>query len=87
MIKLMLCAPLMNIDSINQRLDAVEDLQKLSTEREKFRNSLKKFPDLERLCSRIYKYSVLTNTKKRIIMFEDISTQRLKEFKSVLNYL
>jgi DNA mismatch repair protein MSH6 len=77
----------MNIECINERLDAVEELQRFSSEREEFMAQIKKFPDLERMCGRIYKYSVLTNAKKKAVYFEDISTQRLKEFKSLTSFL
>ena len=40
---------------------------------------LKKIPDLERLCSRTYAYSVKTSSKA--VFYEDISTMKLKEFR------
>ena len=46
--------PLCNIDKINERLDAVELLNKDPSVREQFASQLVKMPDLERLISRIH---------------------------------
>jgi len=85
MLKRWLCAPLMNKERISERLDVLEDLQRHSHLREGFRKGLKELPDLERLCAKVYQYSIKKNGK--IIYFEDVSTLRLREFKSLLNNL
>jgi len=66
-------------------LDAAEDLESIYEKRGKFLNQLKVLPDLERLCGKIYKSSVKKNEK--VVMFEDVSTAKLKEFKKVLDNL
>lgn len=64
MLKSWVCAPLMDINKINDRLDSIEDLQGFPNERDTFRQALKKMPDLERKSANIYKYSIKTNTSK-----------------------
>ncbi|CAG8467250.1 7721_t:CDS:10 [Acaulospora colombiana] len=49
-----LCHPLRNIDAINERLDAVEELNAAPAFRESFCTIFSHFPDLERLISRIH---------------------------------
>lgn len=49
-----LCHPLCNISKINQRLDAVDLLNRDPKVREQFASELTKMPDLERLISRIH---------------------------------
>ena len=48
------CHPLLDIDQINARLDAVESLNADTTVRENFIANLTKLPDLERMISRIH---------------------------------
>ncbi|RDW82600.1 hypothetical protein BP6252_03712 [Coleophoma cylindrospora] len=48
------CHPLADAKKINERLDAVEMLNKDSTIRDQFSSSMTKMPDLERLISRIH---------------------------------
>jgi len=53
-----LCAPLCNPDAINNRLDAVEDLMKISNVIADVSELLRKLPDLERLLSKsVFFYS------------------------------
>ncbi len=52
LLKNWVCAPLMDVDRINDRLDSLEDINKIPEDRDKFREGLKKLPDLERICSR-----------------------------------
>lgn len=79
------CAPLLIIEDINERLDAIEDLQNLNNLRDSFQSELKKLPDLERMCSRIYSYSI--KALVRAVYFEDISSIRIKELKQLLSML
>ncbi|KAI7971450.1 hypothetical protein EIK77_003506 [Talaromyces pinophilus] len=54
MFKQWVCHPLMDIDKINARFDAVDALNADSTIRDQFSSQLTKMPDLERLISRIH---------------------------------
>lgn len=47
-----LCSPLCNPKSINDRLDALEDLMAIADVSAEVREQLKKLPDLERILSR-----------------------------------
>lgn len=84
MLKRWVCAPCLNVNKINSRLDAIEDLQKNIDLRDRFRKCLKELPDLERMCSRIYKNCFKQNNG-RIVYFEDMSAIRLREFKDLMN--
>jgi len=53
-----LCAPLMDVNKINDRYDSIEDLQAIHSERDSFLRGIEKLPDLEKLCGRVYKYSI-----------------------------
>ena len=54
MLKSWVCHPLMDIDKINARLDAVDSLNADSKVRDRFTSQMTKMPDLERLISRIH---------------------------------
>ncbi|CAJ0650325.1 6592_t:CDS:10 [Entrophospora sp. SA101] len=49
-----LCHPLLSVDRINERLDTVEELMKTPVFGDIFYENFSKFPDLERLISRIH---------------------------------
>ena len=53
LLKQWLCAPLCNPRAINDRLDAVEDLMKISDVVADISELLRKLPDLERLLSKL----------------------------------
>jgi DNA mismatch repair protein MSH6 len=59
LLKQWLCSPLCNPDTINDRLDAVEDLMNASSLVADVCESLKKLPDLERLLSKSVSYSLV----------------------------
>jgi DNA mismatch repair protein MSH6 len=84
LLKRWLLSPLMNINKINDRLDAVEDLIKHQYETDVFRSKLAKLPDLERLLAKLYTYSV--KHKVKAIYFENVSLNKLKEFRVVLRH-
>ena len=84
MLKRWVCAPCLHAGKIRRRLDAIEDLQRASALREKFRKGMKELPDLERNCAKMYQYSIKT---KKIVYFEDVSANRLREFKTLLQNL
>lgn len=54
MFKQWVCHPLMDIDKISARLDAVDSLNADTVVRDQFSSQLTKMPDLERLISRIH---------------------------------
>jgi len=74
----------MNIQKINDRLDAVEDLMQHQYEMDVFRSKLGKLPDLERLLAKLYTYSV--KHKVKAIYFENVSLNKLKEFRVLLRH-
>ena len=84
-LKRWLCAPLLDVDKINERLDAVEDIRRNEDIIDLWYGNASGFSDFERMCSRLYSYSVKQNTK--INLFQDISTLRLKELKSFFQQL
>ncbi|KAJ3017889.1 DNA mismatch repair protein msh6 [Thoreauomyces humboldtii] len=53
-----LCHPLRSIPEINERLNAVDDLNSIPSQQETLYNILRKLPDLERLISRVHAGSV-----------------------------
>jgi len=77
-----ICAPLLNVKAINDRLDAVEELEEKNDYREKVRVALGKLPDLERMCGRIYNLSVKKSVN--VVLFEEVGVARLREFKKLL---
>ncbi|CAK58417.1 unnamed protein product (macronuclear) [Paramecium tetraurelia] len=79
------CAPLYQIDQIRERQTMVCDISNFRKERDLFRQSIKQFPDFERRCSRIYEYSIKTESKA--VFYENLSEQRLKEFKNLTKSL
>jgi len=83
-LKRWLLSPLMNTVKINDRLDAVEDLINHQYETDVFRSKIGKLPDLERLLAKLYTYSV--KHKVKAIYFENVSLNKLKEFRAVLRH-
>ena len=78
-------APLLDIEIINQRLQAVEELGNNIEARYKIREQLEKLPDFERMCTKIYKVGAQKNAN--ILFFEDVPQNNLREFKSLLEGL
>lgn len=83
-LKRWLLSPLMNIQKIEDRLDAVEDLIDNQYETDVFRSKLSKLPDLEKLLAKIYTYSIKHRVKA--IYFENVSLIKLKEFRILLRH-
>ena len=77
--------PLCDEKKINERLDMVEDFIKNDQVILKFRNTLSKWTDIERQCTKFFRLARGTNTQA--IYFEDINRNRLKEFFKLLNFL
>ena len=84
MFKTWLLNPLSGIHEINERLDMVEDFTNNYDLLISFKTQLSKWPDVERNCSKIYKYAI-GNTKA--VYFEDVSKNRLQDFFNVVNFL
>jgi len=76
-------SPLRDPTQINERLDTVEDLMEYEYEAQLVRAELGKMPDLEKLLSRIFSYSVKNQVKA--IYFENVSLVKLREFKTLLS--
>ena len=55
LLKKWVCSPLTDIAAIEDRLDALEDINNDIAMKEKFMNGISKFADIERLCSSIYR--------------------------------
>ena len=75
-------APLMNVEKIEARLDAIEDLICFQSETDILRSKLSKLPDLEKLLAKIFTYSIKHSVKA--IYFEDVSLQKMREFRTLL---
>ena len=75
-------APLMNVEKIESRLDAIEDLICFQSETDILRSKLSKLPDLEKLLAKIFTYSIKHSVKA--IYFEDVSLQKMREFRTLL---
>lgn len=67
------CHPLMDVEKINARLDAVDSLNADTAIRDRFTANLTKLPDLERLISRIHAGSIKAQDFVRVLEgFEQI---------------
>ncbi|KAG8000032.1 DNA mismatch repair protein Msh6 [Nibea albiflora] len=90
LLKQWLCAPLCNPTSINDRLNAVEDLMGAQAQATEVSDLLKKLPDLERLLSKIH--SIGTPLKgqdhpdSRAVLYEEVtySKRKIADFLSAL---
>jgi len=85
LLKSIVCAPFLDVNTINDRLDAIEDLHRHIFFLKDFHKHLAKLGDLERVLARLFKYSI--KQKDRFVLFEDISTTRLRELKTVFHNL
>ncbi|KAM9564729.1 DNA mismatch repair protein Msh6 isoform 1-T1 [Guaruba guarouba] len=90
LLKQWLCAPLCNPKSINDRLDAVEDLLAVPDKMSEVSEHLKKLPDLERLLSKIHSIGSplksQTHPDSRAVFYEEIkySKKKIADFLSAL---
>ncbi|KAM6127957.1 DNA mismatch repair protein Msh6-like [Pterocles gutturalis] len=93
LLKQWLCAPLCNPKSINDRLDAVEDLLAVPAKMSEVSEHLKKLPDLERLLSKIHSIGSPLKSQNhpdsRAIFYEEIkySRKKIADFLSALEGL
>ncbi|XP_050827953.1 DNA mismatch repair protein Msh6 [Serinus canaria] len=90
LLKQWLCAPLCNPESINDRLDAVEDLLAVPDKMSEVTEYLKKLPDLERLLSKIHSIGSPLKSQNhpdsRAIFYEELkySKKKIADFLSTL---
>ncbi|XP_053568202.1 DNA mismatch repair protein Msh6 [Bombina bombina] len=90
LLKQWLCAPLCNPFSINDRLNAVEDLMSIPDKVSEVGELLKKLPDLERLLSKIHSIGSSLKSQNhpdsRAIMYEETtySKKKIADFLSAL---
>lgn len=85
LLKRWVVGPLKDSKKINTRLDAVEDFKNNVDVRYELTKALSKFPDLERMISRIYTYSVRSSVKA--IYIDMAALARLNEFYELLSTL
>ncbi|XP_068597321.1 DNA mismatch repair protein Msh6 [Brachionichthys hirsutus] len=91
LLKQWLCAPLCNPTSIEDRLDAVDDLMGAQAQTTEVSDLLKKLPDLERLLSKIH--SIGTPLKgqghpdSRAVLYEEVTygKRKIADFLSALD--
>ncbi|NWZ38887.1 MSH6 protein, partial [Brachypodius atriceps] len=90
LLKQWLCAPLCNPKSINDRLDAVEDLLEVPDKMSEVSEYLKKLPDLERLLSKIHSIGSPLKSQNhpdsRAVFYEELkySKKKIADFLSAL---
>jgi DNA mismatch repair protein MSH6 len=85
LLKRWLLSPLTSIERITARQNAVFDLMEHQFETDVFRGKLGKLPDLEKLLAKLYTYSVKHRVKA--IYFENVSLNKLREFRQVQRHL
>ena len=85
MFKRWMACPLFDLEKINERLDAVEDLATHNDVLTLFQEMLRRLPDLERMINKIYN---LSNKKTMSAYYlEEYAKNRLEDFLSFLNEL
>ncbi|KAF5900360.1 DNA mismatch repair protein Msh6, partial [Clarias magur] len=90
LLKQWLCGPLCNPASINDRLDALEDLMGTPAQASEVTELLKKLPDLERLLSKIHSMGTplkgQDHPDSRAVFYEEIvySKRKIADFLSAL---
>ena len=90
MLRTWLTLPLMNIQEINQRLDSIEFLALGENKNfiHSFKEQVKKTGDYERSLARMYSYGVnLNDEQKQVVMFEDVSGNRLRELRTLFSQM
>lgn len=90
LLKQWLCAPLCNPTSINDRLNALEDLMGAPAQATEATELLKKLPDLERLLSKIHSMGTPLKAQNhpdsRAVLYEEVvySKRKIADFLSAL---
>lgn len=89
LLKYWLVSPLCDPESINDRLDAIEDLKNLEDKLSYITDQLKTLPDLERLISKIHQLGNVNKNhpESRAIMYENdtYSKKKVEDFITILN--
>eukprot|EP00397_Hematodinium_sp_SG-2012_P001305 GEMP01001306.1.p1 GENE.GEMP01001306.1~~GEMP01001306.1.p1 ORF type:complete len:1145 (+),score=265.37 GEMP01001306.1:50-3484(+) len=78
-----LCAPLLQPDEINARLDCVDFFQQRSDVREASMKALKSLPDLERMTARVSAFGV--QGERQAVLYGDEAGRRMKDFLKLLS--
>lgn len=76
MLKRWTACPLLHPDQLNDRLNAIEDLEKRPLVRERIRNALSQLPDLESAAHQLYRFTAKQNYS--VSSFELINQNRLR---------
>ncbi|MES1919377.1 DNA mismatch repair protein msh6, variant 2, partial [Bonamia ostreae] len=76
--------PLCNIQNINKRLDAIENLMELPELAEQISKKLNLLTDIEKMIIRIRAYSL---QKRKIVFYENIDLKYLRIFVQIINSL
>ncbi|CDW71809.1 domain iii family protein [Stylonychia lemnae] len=82
LLKKWISTPLFDVDKINTRLDAVEDLLSHPDMLQKLQDKLKMLPDFDKECTNIYKLS--TKTSMTLLAFEKLDIESLRDFYNLL---
>jgi len=85
MLKEWVLSPLRLPESINERLDVVDDLIEFSDARDRFRQLFRKLPDFEKVVSSVYFNSVKRHAEP--IYVENVSGKKLQTFHDLLKDL
>jgi PREDICTED: similar to DNA mismatch repair protein muts len=93
MLRLWICSPLCNVDRINERLDAIEDIMKpeVFCEVDRVMKLLSKLPDLERILSKIHTQGCSKRSQShpdsRAVLFDNdtYSKRKILDFLSVID--
>lgn len=89
LLKYWLVNPLCDVDAINDRLDAIDDLMKIDHMHASVGEMLKQLPDLERLISKIHQLGNVKSNhpESRAIMYENetYSKKKVEDLISILN--
>lgn len=85
LLKRWVVSPLQNKEKIEQRLDAVQDLVRNPQLLDKLQLKLANIPDLERMLSKIYTYSI--KAKVKAIYIDIAIVNRLDEFYKLIGLL
>ncbi len=85
MLKRWTVSPLQDCDSINNRLNAVEELVNNKNLRKDIQKRLIGLPDIERILTKIYTYSV--RTKSKFFWIDAQAMHRLDEFYGLVETL
>lgn len=83
LLKRWVAAPLIWIESIEERIDSVEDLSNNINMMRSLQEDFSKLSDLEKKLSWLYKYSI--NRNQKAIYFENVSLKQLNDLKSTLD--